>query len=108
MSYSFSNRYADSESSGGTLLLAGGFDSKTITPYSARMGYSCAGIIVFGKFYFCYCCKWKRWGVYGFVGSALVASLVNIISVGILFALFGLVGVVILGFLLRPTWHQMD
>jgi hypothetical protein len=52
--------------------------------------------------------KWKRWGVYGFVGSSLVAFLVNLIGIGILVALFGLVGVVILAFLLRPIWHQMD
>jgi hypothetical protein len=55
MSYSFSNPYADNEPANGTLLLARGFDSKTITPNSTRMGYSCAGIIGFGKLCLCYC-----------------------------------------------------
>ncbi len=52
--------------------------------------------------------QWKKWGMYGFAGLSLITVFVNAVSIGIGLALFGLLGVVILGFLVRPVWNQME
>jgi len=52
--------------------------------------------------------KWKRWGMYGFAASAAVTFIINAISLSIFLALFALIGVVLIGFLVRPVWNQMD
>lgn len=52
--------------------------------------------------------NWKKWGVYGFAASSLVIFVVNVIAIGFVPALLGLVGLVILAFLVRPVWNQME
>lgn len=52
--------------------------------------------------------KWKRWGVYGFVVTSMAIFAVNTIVIGVFNSSFGLIGVVILLFLIRPVWQQMD
>lgn len=49
MPYGLFSPYAHLESANGTLLLVRGIDGQAVTPLYARMGYSSAGIICFGK-----------------------------------------------------------
>lgn len=53
--------------------------------------------------------KFKKWGFYGFGAVSVIAFVVNIISgTPVYSALIGLVGIVILYFLVRPIWSQME
>jgi hypothetical protein len=51
---------------------------------------------------------WKRWGVYGLFVSAALVFVLNTFIVGILPALVGIIGPVILFFLIRPVWSQLE
>jgi hypothetical protein len=57
--------------------------------------------------------KWKKWGMYGLVGLIFVNFLGSVIIagnlvIGIIDSLILLIVIIILAFLVRPVWHQMD
>ena len=66
-------------------------------------------LFAFANFAFAFAIwKWRRWGMYGFVGSSAIVFMINLAILGAGMALLGLLGVVLLAFLLRPVWNQMD
>jgi len=52
--------------------------------------------------------NWKKWGVYGFGASSFLGFILNSIYFGILFSISGLLGIVLLFFLIRSSWDQME
>jgi hypothetical protein len=51
--------------------------------------------------------QWKKWGAYGFFATAAIVFVINVLTIGA-GAFTGLLGVVLLGFLLRPVWDEME
>ncbi len=89
-------------------LLNGSAVSQSV-PAMPEWAIPVLGLVAIANFVFAIALwQWKKWGMYGFAASSVVTFFINAIGVGFGIALFGFLGVVILGFLLRPVWNQME